>query len=151
MKSAELDGRMVSERRWKDGEEFRVKKKVRKEVGDSVRSLIPAIVRGSALLMCWGSHIATENLSLSRHASCACTCVSATLVCCYHTCPIAKPPVNTFISWGDQSVKNALTVDLTTWDVPTRSLRLLWLNEWDSALSFCISYTGWRNRRYCMI
>lgn len=52
MKSAELDGRMVSERRWKDGEEFRVRKKVRKEVGDSVRSLIPAIVRGSALLMC---------------------------------------------------------------------------------------------------
>lgn len=32
-------------------------------------------------------------------------CVSATLVCCYHTCPVSKPPVNTFISWGDQSVK----------------------------------------------
>lgn len=105
MKSVEMDGRMASERWWKDGEEFRVRKKVRKEVGDSVRSLIPAIVRGSVLLMCWGSHIVTENLSLSRHASCACTRVSATLVCCYHTCPIAKPHVNTFISWGDQSVK----------------------------------------------
>lgn len=66
------DGRMVSERWWKDGEEFREKKKVRMETGDSEKSLIPAIVRGPALLMCSGSHIVTENLSLSRHASCAC-------------------------------------------------------------------------------
>lgn len=52
MKSAKMDGRMVSERWGKDGEKFHIRKKGEKEVADSVRSLIPAIVRGSVLLMC---------------------------------------------------------------------------------------------------
>lgn len=60
---------VVSERWWKADENSGTRSR---NGGDSVRTLTPAIVRGSALLMCWRSHIVTENLSLSRHASCAC-------------------------------------------------------------------------------
>ena len=80
------------------------------EEGDGAGSLIPPVVRCAALLMCWGSHIVAEILSLSRHVLCAsachsvCVCAWVVLLCCGRTRPVGVLPVNTSISQRAQSV-----------------------------------------------
>ncbi len=106
------EGNEVSRDGW--GDRARERKKRRMEEQDSAGSLIPPVVRSSALLMCWGSHIVAEILSLSRHVLCACACLRVclcacllcvcVLVCCGRTSPTRVLPVNTSISQGAQSV-----------------------------------------------
>lgn len=97
MKSAEMDGRELSEGWRKDGEEVGEEKKAgAEERGDRARGLIPAIVTGSCIIDATRfPHCHRE----SRPARPPRWPVVAEHV------PIAKPPVNTFISRGDQSVK----------------------------------------------
>lgn len=111
------EGNEVSRDGWGDrerematwGEIAREWERGRKKDGGA-GSLIPPVVRGAALLMCWGSHIVAEILSLSRHVLCACVCLCvcvcwhAVLVCCGRTSPAGVLPVNTSISQGAQSV-----------------------------------------------
>lgn len=109
---------------------------------DGAGSLIPLVVRGAALLMCWGSHIVAEILSLSRHVLCArqyvCVSAHAALVCCGRTSPAGVLPVNTSISQAAQSVT---MLSLLHWphgkDVLTHTSLPIYGRRW-----LCVCVTG---------
>ena len=94
------------------------------EEGDGAGSLIPPVVRCAALLMCWGSHIVAEILSLSRHVLCAsachsvCVCARVVLLCCGR----GRSATCQHLHITESSVSdNAVSVALTTWDRRTHT------------------------------
>ena len=112
LKWAKADERIDSEW-WQHGERWRQNEREEErkmEEWYGARSLIPAIVRGAVLLMCWGSHIVTEIFRLSRPVCmfmplriyvcmCVCACACNTSLLSTHKSHMSV----TSISQGAQS------------------------------------------------
>lgn len=110
---------------WKSGntrnENARKRERERMMEWDGARSLIPPVVRGAALLMCWGSHIVAKILSMSRHVLCVCVCacagvrVSHTSLLWSHKSHRSATCQHLHIT-GSSVSDNSVYVGLTTWE-----------------------------------